>query len=391
MMPLSLTVNGRAVNAAAEPRTSLADFLRDGLDLTGTHLGCEHGVCGACTLLLDGVPARSCITLALACEDAAITTIEGLDADEITTELRAAFTREHALQCGYCTPGMLVSARDLVLRLEGPSETQIRLGLSGNLCRCTGYVGIARAVRGVIEARRARGIAPEPDGGRKCLGPAGAHPGKAVSVPSLPTSGPQIPPPSNVPGFGPEGFRPAATFEQRFEVAYPPEALFALLGNMSAVAACLPGASLTALPASDRVEGEMRVRIGPISAAFRGSALMERDAATRSGRILGGGIDARGRSTARGEIRYRVVTAQGGTASVELEVGYTLTGVLGQFGRPGLVRDLANRLTADFVRNLELQLSGRAPPAAQITEFHAIGFLFGLLRARLRRLFRLSA
>ena len=195
-----------------------------------------------------------------------------------------------------------------------------------------------------------------------------------------------------MPGFGPEGFRPAATFEQRFEVAYPPDALFALLGNMSAVAACLPGASLTALPASDRVEGEMRVRIGPISAAFRGSALMERDAATRSGRILGGGIDARGRSTARGEIRYRVVTAQGGTACiVELEVGYTLTGVLGQFGRRGLVRDLANRLTAEFVCNLELRLSGRAPPAAQRTEFHAIGFLFGLLRARLRRLFRLSA
>ena len=117
MSMIALTVNQRAVQALAEPRTNLADFVRDKLDLTGTHLGCEHGVCGACTVLLDGVPARSCITYAVACEGAEVTTIEGLDEDNITTELRAAFTREHALQCGYCTPGMLVSARDLVLRL----------------------------------------------------------------------------------------------------------------------------------------------------------------------------------------------------------------------------------------------------------------------------------
>ena len=98
---ISLTVNARKVSAAVEPRTHLADFLRDGLNLTGTHLGCEHGVCGACTLLLDDVPARSCITYAVACAGARVTTIEGLDDDEIMIELRAAFAREHALQCGY--------------------------------------------------------------------------------------------------------------------------------------------------------------------------------------------------------------------------------------------------------------------------------------------------
>ena len=170
MNMIALTVNERAVQASAEPRTNLADFVRDRLDLTGTHLGCEHGVCGACTVLLDGVPARSCITYAVACEGAKVTTIEGLDEDEVTVELRAAFTREHALQCGYCTPGMLVSARDLVVRLPDADERQIRIGLSGNLCRCTGYVGIVRAVQSVIEQRRARHIAPEPDGGRKSFG-----------------------------------------------------------------------------------------------------------------------------------------------------------------------------------------------------------------------------
>jgi carbon-monoxide dehydrogenase small subunit len=104
MTSIGLTVNSRQVEASVEPRTHLADFLRDHLDLTGTHLGCEHGVCGACTLLIDGMPARSCITYAVACDGARVTTIEGLDDDEITTELRAAFTREHALQCGSSAP-----------------------------------------------------------------------------------------------------------------------------------------------------------------------------------------------------------------------------------------------------------------------------------------------
>jgi len=191
MNTIALHVNRRAVEVSAEPRTSLADFVRDKLDLTGTHLGCEHGVCGACTVLLDGVPARSCITYAVACEGADVTTIEGLDEDEVTTELRAAFTREHALQCGYCTPGMLVSARDLVLRLPDADERRIRVGLSGNLCRCTGYVGIVRAVQSVIEARRARNIAPQTGGGRTSLGPAGS--GRATSDRSEPQPARQVP------------------------------------------------------------------------------------------------------------------------------------------------------------------------------------------------------
>ena len=120
MTTVSLIINGRATSAEAEPRTHLADFLRETQTLTGTHLGCEHGVCGACTVLVDGVPVRSCITYAVACGGASVTTIEGLDDDEISKELRAVFAREHALQCGYCTPGMLISARDLVLRALTP-------------------------------------------------------------------------------------------------------------------------------------------------------------------------------------------------------------------------------------------------------------------------------
>jgi carbon-monoxide dehydrogenase small subunit len=152
--PISLTVNGQPVTGLAEPRTHLADFLRDQLMLTGTNIGCEHGVCGACTLWIDGAPARSCITYAVACEGADVRTIEGFEDDAVMAQLREAFTAEHALQCGYCTPGMLATSRDIVLRLPDADEARVREELSGNLCRCTGYVGIVRAVMRVLDERR---------------------------------------------------------------------------------------------------------------------------------------------------------------------------------------------------------------------------------------------
>ena len=143
---LELTVNGTATQARVEARTSLCDLLRDTLHLTGTHAGCEHGTCGACTVLLDGQPARACITLAVACEGRSVTTIEGLSGP-LVDRLRAAFHAEHALQCGFCTPGMLVSAVDLLQRKPAAGEDEIRRDMAGNLCRCTGYVGIVRAIR----------------------------------------------------------------------------------------------------------------------------------------------------------------------------------------------------------------------------------------------------
>jgi carbon-monoxide dehydrogenase small subunit len=155
-MRISLTVNGEPVEADIEARQHLADFLRETLHLTGTHLGCEHGVCGACTLLIDGAPARSCITLAAVSDGAEIRTIEDLDQDPIAADLRAAFSAEHALQCGYCTPGMMMTARDIVTRLPDADEARIRVELSGNLCRCTGYVGIVRAIQRVLAARAGR-------------------------------------------------------------------------------------------------------------------------------------------------------------------------------------------------------------------------------------------
>ena len=143
---VSLTVNGRPVEATVEPRLSLADFLRLELRLTATHLGCEHGVCGACTVLIDGEPSRSCIALTVSLRDAQITTLEGLADDPAMQVIKQAFHDKHGLQCGFCTSGMLISTRDLLKRTPNPSENTVRDGLSGNLCRCTGYQGIVRAV-----------------------------------------------------------------------------------------------------------------------------------------------------------------------------------------------------------------------------------------------------
>jgi len=387
---IALTVNARDVSAAVEPRTHLADFLRDGLNLTGTHLGCEHGVCGACTLLLDGVPARSCITYAVACEGARVTTIEGLDDDEIMIELRAAFTREHALQCGYCTPGMLISARDLVLRLPTADEHGIRVGMSGNLCRCTGYVGIVRAIRAVIETRRERGIAPIAGAGRECLGPVGSGHGAATSSDRVAVAPARTEPTgagdaaTSIPDFAPQ-----TVVEQRFIVPHPAEKIFELFGDPAAVAACLPGASLTGAATPERVEGAILVKLGPISARFNGAARIERDPATLSGRIVGIGSDRRSRSSTQGEIRYRLMPVEQGAATeVTFSIGYSLRGMLSQFARPRLVGDLVERMAADFARNLNRALSGQPSDSGNAGQHSLNGLvLIGeAARQRVRRL-----
>jgi aerobic carbon-monoxide dehydrogenase small subunit len=148
---ISAIVNGKPVNPSVEPRTSLADLLREELRLTATHLGCEQGVCGACTVLIDGQPARACITLAVGIDGSDIRTLEGLDQDPLMLVLKAAFHDKHGLQCGFCTPGMLISAWDLLRRKPHLGETEIRIAISGNLCRCTGYQGIVRSIQSAAE------------------------------------------------------------------------------------------------------------------------------------------------------------------------------------------------------------------------------------------------
>jgi aerobic-type carbon monoxide dehydrogenase small subunit (CoxS/CutS family) len=150
-----LTVNGRPVEQVVEARRSLADFLREDLGLTGTHVGCEHGVCGACTVLVDGRSARSCLLFAAQLEGRAVTTIEGLTPAEGLSPLQESFRVCHAMQCGFCTPGMIVTTTELLAQEPAPSTEAIREAISGNLCMCTGYVNIVRAVEQAVAARAA--------------------------------------------------------------------------------------------------------------------------------------------------------------------------------------------------------------------------------------------
>ena len=147
-------VNGRAVERTVPARRSLADLLREDLGLTGTHVGCEHGICGACTVLVDGRTARSCLLLAVQLEGAAVTTVEGLTPPDGLSPLQEAFRECHALQCGFCTPGMLAAAHELLAENAAPTRDEIRAAIAGNLCMCTGYVNIVRAIE--LAARRLR-------------------------------------------------------------------------------------------------------------------------------------------------------------------------------------------------------------------------------------------
>ncbi|HXV11809.1 MAG TPA: 2Fe-2S iron-sulfur cluster-binding protein [Burkholderiales bacterium] len=395
MKSITLTVNGKSVSASVEPRTHLADFLRESLNLTGTHLGCEHGVCGACTLLVDGVPVRSCITLAVACDGAGVTTVEGLDEDEIAGALREAFMREHGLQCGYCTPGMLASARDIVLRMPDAAAQDIRVAMSGNLCRCTGYVGIVRAIESVIAERRARSlpVSPRP---RAEIGPAGSGRARPTAA-SAAIAAPAM-------GAGPTGAaeraaravpakpvgEPQTTLRESFIVDHPRAEVWALFGRAGEVATCLPGTSLLGTPTDDHVETRIRVKVGPIVSEFDGAADIVRDASTFSGVIRGTAEDTRSRSSTRGEIRYELHEERGGSATrVDVELGFTLTGPLAQFGRSTLIHDIARRMTGAFAQNLHARLSRRGDaPVARAAELDAGGLVFSALANRIKRFLR---
>ncbi|MBI4246356.1 MAG: (2Fe-2S)-binding protein [Candidatus Rokubacteria bacterium] len=154
-MEITLTVNGGPVRRRVEPRQSLVDFLRDELELTGSHVGCEHGVCGACTVRVDGALVRGCLMLAVQADGCRVETIEGVAGTGEIFDLQQAFAEENALQCGFCTPGMLLTVHEILTRNPGASASDIRRGLSGNYCRCTGYHAIVEAVKKVGAARAA--------------------------------------------------------------------------------------------------------------------------------------------------------------------------------------------------------------------------------------------
>jgi len=345
MTPVTLTVNGAPVSATVEPRTHLADFLREQLLLTGTHLGCEHGVCGACTILIDGEPARACIVYAATCGGRDVRTIEGLADDPIAAALRAAFTAEHGLQCGYCTPGMLVTARDIVRRLPNADEDRIRLELAGNLCRCTGYNGIVRAIRRVLAERPLDAVLAKPPLPRGEFAEVREAAATTTSADTASASA------------------PGDSLTQALRIALPRESVWRAVCDPALIAACVPGARVNSLD-GNRITGELVASLGPIEARFTGEATVSYDSAK-----YGGEVKAEGRGSASGtrlsaDARFRV-TEDGPQASmITLDIAYALRGPLAQFGRGPVVRVFAAEIAAAVGRNLEGRLRGAAIPQA---------------------------
>jgi aerobic carbon-monoxide dehydrogenase small subunit len=388
MMQITLNVNGRQVIDTVQPRTHLADFLREQLDLTGTHLRCEQGACGVCTLLIDGQPARSCITYAAMCNGASVRTIEGFEDDAIMAALRTAFSQEHGLQCGFCTPGMLITARDIVQRIPDATAERVRLELSGNLCRCTGYVNIVKAIVRVLEERRGKFGGPVYEVGP--VGPVGARASSTGSTRSVPTTlGTNSRTTDNAIDAGPLGLggrKPNIEIQKLFSVSRPAEEVWAFFGDTGRVVTCLPGASIIRQRSADDFDGAMAVKLGPITANFTGRARITHDDSSRSGVIIGSGNDKGGGSRAAGELEYAVRDAGSNQATVELKIRALLAGPLAQFGRAGIVDDLVAKMTERFSANLEARLSG-VPPAGDQKTLEVGSLFWSLLVERLKRLF----
>ncbi|HEX7649575.1 MAG TPA: 2Fe-2S iron-sulfur cluster-binding protein [Noviherbaspirillum sp.] len=416
MDSISIQVNGRRVCKDAEPRTHLGDFLRDELHLTGTHLGCEHGVCGACTVLLNGQPVRSCITFAVACEGQEVTTIEGYDDDAVMQLLRPAFTRHHALQCGFCTPGMLATARDIVLRLPDANEARVRLELSGNLCRCTGYQGIVDAILDVLQQQR-----DIPDARIEQLRQTPRLRPAAASLPRRSTTA--KPPQPSETTMRKEGQRPTSqvsgrqskveaaagvetadsqhgltakakakgnSIDAHFDVPFPLEQVWQFMGDLPAIASCLPGATIESQE-GEKVKGSISIKFGPMSAAFAGAARLERDEIAKRAVLRGAGQDSLSKSRAQGDIAYELQAVSAENTRVNVNMVYALQGPLAQFSRSGLVKDFVSRMVTDFGKQVTRRLSGEATsPDEAKPSISIAGMMWSVLWNRVRNWFRRS-
>ncbi len=328
--------------------------------------------------------------------------IEAFDDDPLMGKLRRAFTEEHALQCGYCTPGMLIAARDLIRRNTGLSRDEIRVEMSGNLCRCTGYIGIISAISRVM-AEHDAGASPEQAAASwlgPAPGPAAVGPAAVSSMDSVAKTAVAARPSTAVPRRPASGARRikvsvsalgevdgATRLSQSFHLAHPRDAVWQLIKEPEAVAACMPGMFLDSQPRDDRVKGRMSVKLGPISADFAGEATIQRMERDYRQVIEGRGGDKSG-SRVSGTIDYRLSEetmpeSDPGTR-VDVTISYVLTGALAQFGRSGLVRDLAARIGETFAQNLEHRLSAPGSRPMVTSSLNVLSLGWNVLLGRLK-------
>ncbi len=362
---------------------TLADALRDELGLTGTHLGCEHGVCGMCTVLVDGNASRACLLFACQLEGAEIVTVEGLGRPDDLHPLQEAFGRHHGLQCGFCTPGFLLSSYDLLDHKPDVTPDELPLELSGVICRCTGYRNIVEAVADVA-ATHPQGIpGPGNCGARTLLGRAGAVgrsqlAGGEQGTDESATTAPERPQEIRIP----EG-EPTIRVDVDSTLAASLEDVVRVLADVQTLARCLPGAELTEDLGEGWYRGRARVALGPIRLSFASLAhVIEHD--TNRLRVLAQGEDASG-GRAQVEILLQADSTGDGTR-LQADARVFLTGRIAQFGR-SLAGDVSRRMFEQFAASVEQVANGAdvmstpAPPGA-------LRILTATLTDRIRRAVR---
>lgn len=381
-----LTVNGTPAVLALPARVTLADALRDHLGLTGTHIGCEHGVCGMCTVLADGEAVRACLMFAAQADGAEITTVEGLGRPDSLHPLQESFGRNHALQCGFCTPGFLMSGYDLLTRRPAVPDEDLPAELSGVICRCTGYRNILTAIREVRDSCP-DGVPPPGNCGQP--GNRG-QPGSLAGGALARSSAAQVSSAAQSQIVLPDA-EPTVSVAVSAEVAVPGGRVWQVFADVNQLARCLPGAELTASLGGNRYAGRARVSLGPVKLAFGGVAhIAEFDPNARRMRVLAQGRDAGG-SQAQAEIVLRTepagtLDAESGTV-LHADARLYLTGRIAQFGR-GLAGDVTRRLFAQFAAAVAETAATGAMTGGPVKTPSGAGLLLTALLDRLRRLFR---
>ncbi|MGH2507979.1 MAG: xanthine dehydrogenase family Fe-S subunit, partial [Ktedonobacteraceae bacterium] len=276
--------------------------------------------------------------------------IEGFEQDERMTLLREMFSREHGLQCGFCTPGMLITSRDILQRLPNATEKQVRVELSGNLCRCTGYKGIVAAVCAALQQL------PDSDKAKSAAAPPAQNREFTAFTPAPTGAGTQASPVREI-SEPTVGNRQGWTHvEESFVISLPPDRVWRAFQDTSLLAACLPGAELEEYDASS-IKGCINIKLGPIAAAFSGAATIKRDDTTMSGLVKGAGSDKRSNSRTRGELGFHLNAEDGSRSTrVSVSIDYAIQGVLAQFSRSGLAQQMGRVLVAQFAANLNSKL-----------------------------------
>jgi len=400
-----LTVNGTPALLTLSARVTLADALRDHLGLTGTHVGCEHGVCGMCTVLVDGEAVRACLMFAAQADGAEIITVEGLGRPDKLHPLQESFGRNHALQCGFCTPGFLMSGYDLLEHRPAVPDEELPAELSGVICRCTGYRNILTAIRDVRDSYP-DGVPPPgncaPPGrpARRALAGRAAAP---MSAPVQSPAGPEETAPSSAGADRTAEIilpdtEPAVSVTVSAEIAVPAEQVWQVFADVNRLARCLPGAELTGDLGGNRYAGRARVSVGPVKLTFHGVAhVAEFDRDGQRMRVLAQGRDAGGAQTqAEIVLRTEAAVARGaepGAANLgtvlRADARLYLTGRIAQFGR-SLAGDVSRRMFAQFAEAVAEAAATGSAPAGPVKAPSAAGLLLTALLGRLRRLFRRS-